>query len=751
MKNEFRAPYRLVERNPNPVIGTNVIFGEISDELEQCLGEIIDSVDLLEKAYVTERYPSKDAQSGTMNTMNPGLFCANLVSRWHQAQRKWRPVRNLTVAARELTHATRDIAELHFVDWLYRLARYAKQNLNAKAANPQAPPLPERRILFLQAGIGTGKTTMLHHCASVLLPHIRGADVCPVDFLPIILDFKDVPIGARVDRVWRAKMEAARKAVEVYLDSSGVEDIWRAIAEQELYLPSGRLIPEIREARYPRRARAKIVRQSSKANVFLARAAAFLARRTVPTVVTVVLDNMEKHDYSTERQLAFIGKLIDFLSETRGAIGVVSVREYTLGNMSHLDAFRSQRHIERQHITAPYIGDMLQKRLNLCMAKLDDPAFRQRTVAIAHGTQVTVSDIKGLLKRVYTSFREERRMRVAGVARTQLAPSKRPSIPGFLHGATDSNCRAALDLVIDALNSWAVATTSVVVHYLDTRDNVRRPELPPLTFDEIVRLSMVEQRQYYDSGYHTWVANVFSWGGRRPEAEHGRFPSLVKYRLMQLLDNAGGPVRVSDLRKIMSIFEGYAGSPLEELLHEFLEQGFVESEEGNDLAKITRLARTRKLIHYLHLLSKTLVYLENVRNDAVIDYATDPHECRQLLAHDLVTVVQFIDFIYRQEKDEYAYVRMRSERRPSILARYAKMARVQPICFKLLRSVCDRVNQLVRNEDRGKLLAAELARHRDAILDTYGGVRSGIMASISSGELYPPLSAGIARRLYLDI
>lgn len=713
--------YRLNERHPNEERGSNVIVSFIPEDLTDHFGEIIDDTTILNAAYIPERYNSQDAGPASMNAGDPGQFTDNMVARWSESRNEWRPIRGNRDIAKRLQELIQDPAELQLLDYLVRLTRECKKSLKSTGPRYDAPSLPEKRILFLQGGIGTGKSTLLHHFARCVVPQLRAQALVPVDFLPIILDFRDTAPEDAVRAVWERHVQQIVDEIEQFLDDQQIHDWWDSIAAQDLTLGSGRVRPRHKPQDTSTRASQQLIKQSSENTVFLQRACRFLTTFGIPVYVILILDNIDKQELSITNQVAYIHRLTKLLSSVRGGIGVTCLREYTLGNMSHLVDFRAHHFTARQHITTPRIGQILRRRIELCLKKTKNVV--RHNIQISESISVTLADMRQILLSVHTALEEDRRSGDVNILK------RSPSVTEFLHGCTNSNTRLSLGLVMRGLESWALLVDSAVLYYLHHRDVFRRKQLPLVSFDELLRLCMVGRHQYYDSSECEGIANIFAWGNRATQADNGEFPTLIKHRIMQFFHNFGSGVLLNDVRANFAIFHGIRGRAIDDLLHELILDGFLESQEGTRLGYIKKLYGTRKLRFYLAVLCKSLVYLENIRNDCVIDYNTYPHECRDELSRDILGIFDFIRFVLRQEKMEYAYIKQRSRRSPGIRVSYRRMLPSEPLSLILLRSVSARLNQL-----DGDVMKLDGFDRKEAVRE-FCALRSAILRAIEDGNL----------------
>ena len=167
---------------------------------------------------------------------------------------------------------------------------------------------------------------------------------------------------------------------------------------------------------------------------------------------------------------------------------------------------------------------------------------------------------------------------------------------------------------------------------------------------------------------------------------------------MQLIESADGEMKKSELLNALSCY-GFTKMENACLIRRMIDLGLMESLEGDRWDGIQKVYSTRKLRLYANKLSRSLIYLENVRNDAYIEYAETPHEVRDPLYVDGVGVMRFIEYIVEQEKEEYKW--MKSTRR--CMTKYRRLAQNGgPVSWVLLCAVSREIRGLTRGKFAGQ-------------------------------------------------
>jgi hypothetical protein len=629
-----------------------------------------------------------------------------------------------------LAEFVEDPAELHLIDELIRLSRYALRAADTEARTPR-PSIPAQRILFLQGGIGTGKSTLLHHCAQMTLPEINSRELLPCDLHILIVDLNYRRGAEQEGQLWQKLLREVRVQLAA-VTGLDTQEGWERIAEPDLKLPDGQLPPGIATDIHPDELTRRIIRESRKDGVFIRRVARHLGTLERPGVLVVVPDNIDRHK-EVKRQLGITDRFLEFLYDARCVLGIIPLREYTLGSLARHRDFQAYLHIQRMHLTTPHLGRMVQKRLDMTLAGTKEASSPSISVSLGRQISFTLADVRTILLTVHTAFNGEMASASGGRRRGGGKESSLFDMPVFLNNIVNSDARLALKLVLSALESWALHVDRVVMDYVWRRDQGKPIKLLPFTIDELLRLAFVGPNRYYDHLLNGTIHNIFAVGTTYPRPEEGKFPILIKYRILQFLDQLGRKAAKDVLFDTLGCF-GYSAAELSRIVEDLIEASFLESPDGSRLGDIENLYSTRKAFWYLRVLSKMLVYLENVRNDAVIEYEARPREATDDLATDVVEVIKFVRYIMDQETREYDYV---CRKGPSHLDRYKRIVTPEPLCWTLLQSVASRVSGLFKSHPF--LLPR---KSHEQVLDTFHSCLGDIRDQCDQGKLWPPPPAG---------
>src|SRR5436190_3080296 len=196
-----KSAYRLCIDRDNKHEGRNQLMDVLPHDLHEHFGDILRSDELLVSAYVPRRYPS--IRRAGMNAEDPGQFGDNAFSRWDQDRRGWviAPAPpELSSVRSALSAFVEDRAEQQVILELLRLAGHLTRD--ALAGGPRHAVQAAERLVFLQAGIGSGKTTLMNHLLRVVAPELNRRRVAPVDIIPVVADLNNYDGDEPVEDLW---------------------------------------------------------------------------------------------------------------------------------------------------------------------------------------------------------------------------------------------------------------------------------------------------------------------------------------------------------------------------------------------------------------------------------------------------------------------------------------------------------------------------------------------------------------------
>jgi hypothetical protein len=742
-----------VARHGNTRHGSNPFFKSLPVKLTKFFAEITESDSMLDEAYVTQRY---DGSVAPINRMYPERYPPNALSTWDG--RRWRARKSVSTSVRDLKSQIPDKAELHLIDDLLRRVKHIATALKRTGLRTLPPAHPERRLLFIQGNVGTGKTTLMHHFARICLKNLNERSDLPIRFRPAIVPCDPQASETAIESLWPWVLRETRVQIG---DATGLDtnEGWEEIARDDIYDSKGEFRPSVsRDPEGQEKAIARIIFQvNGNDGLFIKRAARTLWQRTPREIIVLVIDNIDRHDIPWARQQAICNRVLSLAESSRHILAIVPVREYTLGNFARREAASRYHHLDRMHITAPIVGKMMQRRLRLYYRELGESKELPVAIWIDDRTTIQIADFQAMIDHIANAIDDYRGWRLSRRLDQDELRRRRFSVSNLLLSVTNSDMRAALRMLLNALQSWALNARGAVTHYFYERDKPgrRREVLPPFAFDEILRLMFVGEWEFFDEGNECGLINLFGRHGTMDRPTLGQFNSLLRYRVLEYLNKFGEADRANliSAKELVKALQLYRWpTPMSQtLLQGLLDHGFVESLEGSDARKVKNVIRTRKSVYYMDTLSHLLVYLENVRNDSMIDYRSQPHLVRMDICTDLKEILHFIEFIFGRETEELVFIRNRDASVGKRCKRYLDAFRTRfvgdhPICWKLLRSVAQRANALAKAHPEmfnnyGRTMEVE---------QEFRAVRDDIVKAWSEGRLLPPM-VGKQHRLRMKL
>lgn len=720
------GPYRLVRKYGNRQFGTNPLWSFLPKNVEEFFEEIIADDAILKDAYIPYRY-ELTGNDNVMTSLDGDKWVADDI---------------LHPLAEQLRASLSDYAELHFASALFKRIDQVVVNLAPTSSGNLPPPLPERRLFFLQAGIGAGKTTLVHHFSRITAPALMKEKAIPYRFVTAVVNCDPVAVDSSMRDLWPMVLREVRLSIGQATGLDTAEG-WEQIAYEDIYDPNGSLKPAVRwSPKGEESAKREITYQVHDNDLlFIQRTARQLWQSSPKGIIVVVLDNLDRHQIPWNRQLGMCFRLTDLLTSCRHLIGVIPLRQYTLGNIAQIKSATRYAHLDRMRITTPVVGKVLQRRLELFIDQKLNKKDLSRTFKISRDITFTFQDFRELVKWIAGSIDDHDSLGRKRAYTPEEYALMRSSVSNFLNSVNCFDLRATLRMMMPALRSWAFLVQNSILAFLINRESKRPRQAAKVTLDEILRLVFAGEWERYDEGNDSGIINLFGRPGERPIPEAGRFPQLIRYRLLEYYDanssiSGERTVMLEELRKHMKIF-GYSANEIDLLIMDSMYKGFAESPEGMKKKNIKNLFKTQKTGYYLHPLCKLLVYLENVRNDSMITYESVPHEVRSRIPDDLIEILKFIDFIFQSEIAELAYIRKKDKGRhggPNLRVYRRYFVGTQPICWRLLRSVTRRVNEL--SFKRRINFSAEQAK----VVERYlASLRKRIIEANSDGKLLPKI------------
>jgi len=671
--NIVKVPAYRIASESNTTVGENALVGLLPGGIESYLGEITISDEFLRYAYVSERHPPQDG--GNMNLSDAGQYGPNVFSE-RAKDGTWRTADRLSAFGESIRQLASDAAELHLIDRILSIGKGLDPNIYSPGFLSGGDAAP--RLCFVQGGIGCGKTTMLHHLIRLMIPDLRSGGLLPFA-LPIgYYDLNNLVVDNDfIQPHWEKVLESYQTQVGQQTGLNSTEG-WQVIAHEDIYEESGQRRPDIEYDQGPDDAVRSVIGHSKNPAVFLRRVARRLWKSPSPSPVVFVLDNLDWVPSRTA-QLRFASRLLGLLKDIPSAVGIITVREYTLGEMEEaVQEFAAFYHVNRMHMTTPFMGEVVRRRLARAIAGISEEQALDTPIQIRERITVSHADCKALLQHIVDAFEPE----IVGPRNSPIVDleGSMTRLSVFLYNVTNSNIRAALQIVSTALKSWALTHDRFVAEYLERKRLRGAIRLSPFTVDELVRLASVGPWLHYDGTQCGFFHNVFATDHGEPNRARGYAPLLHVYRILQLC----GRSHWATVREITENLKCLALSPDENwtLLQMLQERGFVESRAGLVIDENKALYPTRKLHFYLRRFSSSLVYLSMVRNDCHLEYSARPWDFHHELIESCHEALKFIWYVLDQEAVQYDYAKA-VNRADS----FGMIAGDWPVGWKLLHSL----------------------------------------------------------------
>jgi hypothetical protein len=515
------------------------------------------------------------------------------------------------------------------------------------------------------------------------------------------------------------KCRSALREIEDFDTTDG----WRTISSLDLVDNNGNPAPAIQLAADPAEATRRIIYECRKNQVFIRRVARTLMARSRPAVLLPIFDNIDRVPVR-ERQVVLIDRFYALLNDVPDLMGFVATRRGTLGALAHFKKLAGRLHVRRMFVTAPRMGEILQKRINLAANELEARSYE---VQIGDRVKIGLADVRILCRHIATAFRATTSSLDSPESLVAAPPM---SIERFLPYAFHTNVRGGLAFILNALESWALHYEPVVQDYLFQRDRKVPIVLPQFRIDELLQLGAIGQHRYYDHQNASGLFNIFCYRHMTPDREAGRFPLLIMYRAIQYCFKMNR-IGKGEFLDVLRCF-GSTPHEREHILGILLDSLLLESPEGTDLGKIKTLARTKKLEYYYRQLCSMLTYLETIRNDAVIEYQAEPREMRDPLYGDLSQMGLFCEYILDQEEAEWSYVK----RLPGRISRYKEIVHDEPLTAKVYRGIVVRASSLCK--EKPYLITYDSDRR--SLERQFAALRSTIRDSAKGGRIWPRVS-----------
>ena len=469
---------------------------------------------------------------------------------------------------------------------------------------------PIGSMIILLGGIGSGKTTFIHHFFKIVLGNRD-------DILWFYVDFGKSPPSLRevqkfiYNSIVDHYQNYYKTKLEGYLKSVGVTSIEP---------------------------------KSESILVF------FSMLRYKGYTISIVLDNVDQHSYTSPLYQERVFELAQNLTHEFKTITILTLREESFFRSTRsgvLDAY----HIPKFYIASPSFEQLIRNRVDYALEFLSRD--KEEIIKITESPFTRWEQIELFLKIIRNSIRKTRR--VGG------------DILRFINNISGGNMRQALR----CFNVFMTSGKTDIDEMIDIELRVP-PDSPPkhhyqIPLHHILRSIILEDHVYYTSA-HSDIMNLFQVNPQYTNSHfvHLRVLNYLYKRLNYFVALDVGFVPIDDIIASAEI-GGINQKAIEDSLKKLARYGLVEfnnqNREGYETATYVRIATTG--IHYLERLINTFSYLELMFGDTPISNEKTVRELRERLSveyiRDKIDRMQarferteiFLEYLKRSEEDEF--------------------------------------------------------------------------------------------------
>lgn len=699
---------RLVKGEHNAIIKDNQIYQAL--DLESVFGELFDIN--LRDLYVFERYDPgigpDDEYPPQMNYTHPIEFNNNsFVGLGPNARRILIP------DAEDSTG--QPVSSSHYLDKAHiEIARFLKSSKLSKSGSES--------FGIIQGGIGCGKTTLIRYFVSELFPELNNGQVSPSEF-PVIVNFLDWSSEGILDEYKHIENEQKANQISKATGNHLIsESIFKFVMHSfRVHHPSlfdREATIKVASPNFGDDANLKDILillegDSTKSEIiknninsflndhrlYFERILEYLASENKRLIL--FLDNVDHHELIIQKKLLEL--FFPLCARFPKSIAVViMVREYTL---SEHRQFAETKMLRAMHVTSPKLGDVLKRRLASAIERIRIGG----QLPMIHTQQFSykIESYEEFLEKWRKTFDEDKNVT-------------------YLKCISNGNTRSALKVAQRAMRSGHLSVSRFVGEFIkaSANDSKHGPsQWSCVTFDEMIRLSILGSREYYSSSLQDDslpIINLFNCGLDPSEPKNrNKVPALIRCRILDYLRRSDSGRRKEDVL-FHAEHLGLSSAEAIDQLQAFNDAFLIESYEGSDMRKASAIYLTRKGFFFSKRLIKYIIYIENVIGDTFINYEESLHKRTNSLQKDIPRVLKFIEFLLGEEKREMKIVSRRGEAAKLSLI---ELTGPHPLSWKLLKSVVRRVWEISNWGDhyQDRIKAMEL--------------RDGIISAVGNGEI----------------
>jgi KaiC/GvpD/RAD55 family RecA-like ATPase len=469
---------------------------------------------------------------------------------------------------------------------------------------------PMGSIIMLLGGIGSGKTTFVHHFFKVVMADRE-------DILWFYVDFGTSPPELEkieqfiYDSIVQHYQTQYKTKLGDYLKSVGLSDI----------KPNGESLI-----------------------VF------FTMLRYKGYTISIVLDNVDQHSYTSPLYQERVFELAQNLTQKFKTITLLTLREESFFRSTRsgvLDAY----HIPKFHIESPNFEDLIRNRINYTLDFLSRD--EKEIIKITQSPSASWEMAKLFFTIINNSIRQTRRVG--------------KDILKFINDISGGNMRQALRFI----NTFMTSGNTDVDEMISIESNIP-PESPPvrhyqIPLHHIIKSIILEDYKYYTSS-HSNIMNLFQVNPQYTNSHfmHLRILNYLYKRTNYFVALDKGFV---DIDEIISNAEiaGLNQKAVEDSLKKLAHYGLVEfdnqNKEGYETATYVRITTTG--IYYFERLVNSFAYLDLIFMDTPICNEETLKELRKRINIDFIADKKsrmlvrfertqiFLDYLKQMEENEF--------------------------------------------------------------------------------------------------
>jgi hypothetical protein len=466
---------------------------------------------------------------------------------------------------------------------------------------------PAGSVIMLLGGIGSGKTTFVHHFFKITQAQRDDILWFHVDFGVSPPDIKEIE-DFILDSIVQFYRDRLRNKLEDYLKSVGLGTI-NATSDCLLTF--------------------------------------FTMLRYKGYTVTIFLDNVDQHSYTSPLFQERVFEIAQNLAFKFKTILILTLREESFFRSTRsgvLDAY----HIPKYHIESPNFEELIRQRINFTLeflAKSEEEKAKVITNPTGHWEMVNM-----FFTIVNHSIRKERR-----VGRDILR---------FINDVSGGNMRQALRFI----DAFMTSGNTDVDEMINVEANLPPGSAPEIHYQiplhHIIKSIVLEDHKYYSSS-NSNIMNLFQVN---PQYTNSHFTHLriLKYLHKRVnyfvaLDNGFIDInQIVDDAEIAGINQKAIKDSLKKLAHYGLVEFDNQNKEGLETAIYVRITRTG--VYYFEELVSTFAYLDLVFQDTPI---CDPQVVqdlrKKLFVENITDKRDFMEARFERTDIFLKYLREREE------------------------------------------------------------------------------------------